>query len=335
MKIRYAFSFPQCMDVGGGGQVIRDIATHLSEFADIAPLDYMSKNIDFDVFIYFGCTYFSPEVLNTFKQRGIKIIIYPIFDRMKPVWQMKFFKPLLKFPILNIYSLRNKIISAGDVIIAGNYSEKRDLIEIYNIDPSKIHVLHYGVNDEIFKKDTEISSSLFVEKYGWKDFVFCPAAAITKRKNQISLIKALKGTGLKLVLNNTQAIEPEIAEEFASLTHNDPNILCLEKLSFEMLISAYKSAKVSVSVSQAETAGLVNLEAAYLGCNIVVSNLEALQEYVGKIADFVDQNNIEDIRKKVLSSFDRSFREADKEFVLYNYSWAGYTQNLIELINKA
>jgi len=335
MKIRYTFNFPQSMDVGGGGQVIRDITEHLATVAEVKQLDFLSKDIDFDVLIYFGCTYFSPEVLNDFKRRGVKIVIYPIFDRMKPLWQMKLLKPLLYFPILNVYSLRHKLISTGDVVIAGNDSEKRDLVEIYNINPEKIHVLHYGINDAIIEKDNDITEDLFINEYHWKDFIFCPAATISERKNQISLIRAIEGTDLKLVLNNTQSVEKSIEEEFLALTKNNPNILCLGKLSLDMLISCYKAAKVSVSVSQAETAGLVNLEAAYLGCNVVVSRLEALEEYVGNIADFVDQNNVTDIREKIIAASQKPYNKEDKQFVLHNYSWKGYTETLIDLINRA
>jgi glycosyltransferase involved in cell wall biosynthesis len=334
MKICYTFAYPWSLDIGGGSRIIKDIVDRLSNKNDTKELKMIDYQIDFDVLIYFGSTYFSPDVLELYRKKGVKVVVYPIFDRMRPLWQMKLFKFMLKFPVLNAYSLRSAIVSAGDLVIVANESEKRDLIEIYNIDSNKIEVLHYGINDKIIELDKKVGTELFLKKYGWKDFVFYPSATISKRKNQISLLKALKDTDLKIVLNNTQSIESDIEEEFKSLTENNKNVLCLEKLSLEELVSCYKCAKVSVSLSQAETAGLVNLEASFLGCNVVVSDLESLREYVGEIAYFVDQNNIQDIRQKILDSYNKPYNQDNKNFILKKYSWDGYAKKLIELIKK-
>lgn len=338
MKIRYLYTYPFAMDLGGGGKVIKDITSKLKEKYFCEFLDYESKEIDFDILIVFGCTYLNPHMLNFYRNKGVRVVLYPIFDRMKPLWQMKLFKFMLSFPILNIYKLRKEIFGASDLLIAANESEKRDLIEIYDTPADKIRLLHYGISDNILELDKTIGKELFQEKYpGWTDFVFCPAAVISQRKNQMTLIKALKGSGVKLVLNNTNRIVDNLEEEFDELTQNDPDILRLESLDLPMLISCYKNAKVSVSVSQAETAGLVNLEAGYLGCNLVVSDLEALREYLAEHAIFVNQNDVNSVKLAVLKAVKQDYNPDLREFVQINYTWDGYIErleNIISEINK-
>lgn len=334
MKIKYLFTFPFSMDIGGGGQVIKDITSHLKALYQTDFVNYETQEIDFDVLIVFGCTYLNTHMLNFYRTNGVKVVLYPIFDRMKPLWQFKAFSWMTRVPFLNIFKLRNQIFKAVDLIIVANESERRDLVEIYKADNSKITTMFYGVNDKVIELDKVITKNLFTDKYtGWTNFVFCPAAVISSRKNQIKLIKALKGTGIKLVLNNTNRIIDNLESEFHSLTKNDPNILCLERMDLDMMVSCYKNAKVSISVSQAETAGLVNLEAGYLGCNLVVSDLEALREYLQEYAIFINQNSEEEIRNAVTKAMQSDYNPKLKQFVQDHYTWDKYIDELLGHIN--
>lgn len=331
-RIRYLFTYPLVMPYGGASLFMLDTIKQLqSQGLDVKPFDITSTEIDYDVLLVYNSTYHSPEMLRYIRSRGVKIILVPIYDREKPLWMMKLLKPARFLPFLNIQKLREMIFNSVSEIVVHNNSELKDLHEIYRVPQSKLHMFHIPINPAIIELDKTVTKDLFVEQYGWQDFVFCPAATVSRRKNQISLIKALKGTGLKLVINNTQSIEDNLEEEFRSLVKDDPNILCLEKLSLEMLVSAYKAAKLSVSVSLSETAGLVNLEAGYLGCRLVVSDLPALREYLQGYATFIDQHNVEAIRRGVLSGLEKDYDPTIRDFILNEYTWGSYLQNIKNL----
>jgi glycosyltransferase involved in cell wall biosynthesis len=335
LKIRYTFNYPTAMDGGGGAKVIKNITEKLREICECKSLDIAAHSVDFDILIVFGFTFVDPEVLKWFSQQGVKVVLYPIFDRMKPLWQMKLLKPMMmKLPVFNIYSQRQKILDAVDIIITANNAETNEIVALYDADINKIQLIHYGIDDQLFITEQVISENLFFNKYNVTDFVFCAAASICNRKNQLTLIKALKGTGIKLVLNNTNKISDGLDTEFHALVDGDPDILCLERMDFDMMISCYKNAKVSVSVSQAETAGLVNLEAGYLGCNLVVSNLEALQEYLQTYATFVDQNSEKSIKGAIQTAMETEYNPQLREFVKENYTWDTYIEKLLLTIAK-
>jgi glycosyltransferase involved in cell wall biosynthesis len=323
------------MDIGGGGVVIQYFIKKLKErYPDIQTLDITHKEVDYTHLLVFGCTYFSPEVLQWFKDNGVTVILIPIFDRMHPVWLMKLLKPIARMPILNIYSLRKKIFASSHHLLVHNQSEFRDLHEIYDVPKDKMTIFHYGLADDFFEKAESVGADLFYNKYGWKDFVFCPASAINKRKNQINLLKAIAGTDIKLVLNNTHKIQDGLDEEFKALTHNNPHVLLLEKLSFDELISCYKNASVSISVSRAETAGLVNLEAAYLGCKLVVSDLEALREYLQDHAIFINQERPQSILRGIQQSLAAEYDPDIKQFILETYRWDSYVDKFEKLMQS-
>lgn len=322
------------MAVGGGGQITADILSHLKEKFECKPLDYDSKDIDFDTLIVFGFTFLNIHMLEFYKQKGVKVILYPIYDRMKSRLKMKLFKFLIKAPIMNIYSFRHDLLNSVDMVLVANDSEKQDMIEIYDCNPNIIVCQKYCLNKDVFTKKETVSEDLFYDKYKIRDFVFCSAVVISKRKNQIALIKALSNTGITLVLNNTHKIIDGLETEFNESIKTNKNVLCLESMEQDMLISCYKNAKVNISVSNAETAGLVNLEAGLMGCNLVASGLESHREYLGEYAIFVDQNNLEDIKKAVILAYNTPKNLETVNYIIKNYKWEGYIENLVNKISQ-
>jgi glycosyltransferase involved in cell wall biosynthesis len=329
MKIRYIAEYPQILPLGGGGVVLDKYKEFLNISNEYKPLEWDKKEIDFNVLFVFNFTYHSPELLSQLKQKGVKIVIIPIFDRSKNYFLMKSISFLKTFKLLNVFSLRKKILKTADIIIAHNLTEQKELIELYDANKSKIKVLHYGISEEILSSEKKENQSLFYNKYKIRNFIFCPAAVISKRKNQISLLRALEKTNYKLVLTGCDNIEPEIKTEFENLTQKNKNVLCLGRLDINMLTSCYKNAEVSISVSQSETAGLVNLEGALLGCKIVTSNLDSIREYMSDFSNYINQNSKQSILNGLKLSYNQDYNPDVKKYVITNFTWENYFKELL------
>lgn len=334
MKIKFFCIHPLSYFGGGTVNHIQETMNSLKALKhNVEYLDLSDKKVDFDALIVFGCTFYDANVFKFYREKGVKVLIVPIFDRLKPLWILKLLKFFLKLPILNLYTLRKSIFDNVDYIVTSNESEKRDISVLYNIDSNKISVSHLGISEEIIKLDDRIDSDIFYKKYGLKDFIFCPAVAVSTQKNQINLLKAVAGTDLKVVINNTHVVQDDLKEEFWTLAKANPNVVTLERLSLEELVSCYKCASLSVSVSNAETAGLVNLEAGYLGCRLAVSNLEALNEYLKGYATYFDQKNPKSILEGIQKALKTKYNPEIKKYILKECRWQNYVAKIDTLLS--
>ena len=106
-----------------------------------------------------------------------------------------------------------------------------------------------------------------------------------------------------------------------SLIINSPNITYLGWLSEAELISLYKKAKVFALPSFVEGVGMVALEAACYGCEIVLTDIGAPKEYYKGRAVLVNPKDVDSIGKGVLEAMNIKKAQPElKSYILDNYS---------------
>ncbi len=334
LKIRYSYSYPLDSDLGGGTVFVSEMVKALGKKAFIKELDLKKPSEQFDFLLVFGSTWVNLETLDYYKNKGVKIILFPIFDRPKPRKTMKRMSFLKKFPVLNTYSLRDKLYSKADYIITAGETEKFDLNYIYGVKNIKMETVHQGISSK-FLEALKKSKIDFQDKFDFQEgFVFSAANSICNRKGQLELLKALKGSKYKIVLNNTHKIEKGLEKEFKKLTKNNPNVLCLKELTIDELVACYKACSVFVSLSNSETAGYVNLEAGYSGCNLVVNDIPAFREYLKDWARYTNRDDKDKIKKDIIIAMGERRSNGFKKFVNDNYMWEIYSQKLINILEN-
>jgi hypothetical protein len=172
----------------------------------------------------------------------------------------------------------------------------------------------------------EASPDLFIEKYGRRDFVLC-VGRVEKKKNQLSLIAAMRGSGIPLVIVGQPNPESylELCRRYA-----DENTHFISSLSEEELASAYAAAKVHALVSWIELPGLTTLEAAAAGCNIVSTDRGSPPEYLQDMAWYCDPARIDSIREAVLAAHQAPRSNRLRERIRRNYTWECAAQRTFE-----
>lgn len=121
---------------------------------------------------------------------------------------------------------------------------------------------------------------LFRETYGVSDFILC-VGRFESRKNQLMLLKALEHSDFTVVLaGGGFSYQPAYEAAIRSFQRRGKTII-VGRLSSEMLSSAYAASRVHVLPSWYELPGLVSLEAAAQGKNIVVTRTGTTADYVG------------------------------------------------------
>lgn len=153
---------------------------------------------------------------------------------------------------------------------------------------------------------------------------FCP------RKNQLDLINALKDTGLKVTfVGRARTMHRKYYLKCRRKAGNQHDFL--DALSHDEVIGLMKEARVHICSSTIETPGIVNLEAALSGCNLVLPPVPPVMEYFNDYAVYFNDWSSESIRNAVIKAIDRPVPTELKKHVQENYCLETVKQHFQEL----
>jgi len=192
-------------------------------------------------------------------------------------------------------------------------TEARTLRREYNVS-SNIAEIKLG-----YELGVQGNAERFFQKYGVKDFILCVGRFET-RKNQLMLLKALEDEDVTVVLaGGGFTYQPPYATAVEQFKRKGKTII-LPKLTDQDLADAYAAAKVHVLPSWYELPGLVSLEAAFYGCNVVATRCGTAADYLGEHAYYCDPGDDDSIRSAVLAALYAPVNPNLKEKVM-TYSW--------------
>ena len=159
------------------------------------------------------------------------------------------------------------------------------------------------------------------------DLVLC-VARIEGNKNQLNLIKAVNTLPFKLWLIGKESVNQKgyvnkCKQEAKS------NISFIAPLSQTELIKYYTKAKVHILPSWFETTGLSSLEAAAMGCNIVVTDKGDVREYFGDLAYYCQPDNPQSIAEAINLAINSPVNTVLQQKVLTEYTWEKAAQQTL------
>jgi glycosyltransferase involved in cell wall biosynthesis len=147
-------------------------------------------------------------------------------------------------------------------------------------------------------------------------------ARIEPHKNQLRLIEALRDTDVQLTLAGPpHPHHPRYAERVRLAADGAANVELVDHVPHEQLGPLYNRARVHVVPSGFETTGLVSLEAALCGCNIVTTEVGYAREYFEDLAWYCRPDDPASIRAAVLAGLASSPRDALRTRILERYTW--------------
>ncbi|MCB0311507.1 MAG: glycosyltransferase, partial [Bdellovibrionales bacterium] len=169
-------------------------------------------------------------------------------------------------------------------------------------------------------------------EYGVRDFVLC-VGRIESRKNQLMLLKALEDSELTVVLaGGGFTYQPEYDQAVRRFVRKGRTIV-LDKLSPEMLASAYCAAKVHCLPSWYELPGLVSLEAAHYGCNVVATRSGSTTDYLGDNAFYCDPWSEDSIKNAVLAGY-FSPLNSDLKNIVSAFTWERSANEVLKVYRE-
>jgi len=102
----------------------------------------------------------------------------------------------------------------------------------------------------------------------------------------------------------------------------------------EELVNYYKKAKVHILPSWFETCGLSSMEAAAMGCNIIITDRGYAREYFGKSAIYCDPGKPESIYNAVVTAAKSDPSTALQKKIFDQYTWKHAAAIILEAYKK-
>ena len=183
--------------------------------------------------------------------------------------------------------------------------------------------LSYGIHNRYRVIPNGIDKALFIPENtrALRDerMILC-VARIEGRKNQLNLIRALADTSYRLVLIGAKSTN-QMDYYHQCKDAAAPNIQFVDSMEQESLLDYYRKAKVHVLPSWFETTGLSSLEAAAMGCNIVITRKGDAFEYFGDYAYYCDPESPDSIFQAIDKAASDAVPAGLSDLVREQYTW--------------
>lgn len=296
------------------------------------------------------------KLLNYNKLIGTESDIYTFFlfecpsnIRGKVVVVMHDMIPLLYPEVCTEYVSKARYLASidrADAIVAVSESTKRDIINIYDVDASKITIIPPGIDLADYRREYSAKELERIRgKYHLPSQFLLFLGTIEPRKGIDKLIQAfdiIKGKSgyqqLKLVIAGGKGWKYDKIFELYENSRFKDDIVFTGYLDESDKIQIYKLAAAFVFPTLYEGFGMPVLEAMAAGTPTITSNNSSLPEVAGKGAVLIDRESTEelcDAIEKVLT--DRMFRHdliAEGLKQSEQYTWAGSARKFEELFDR-
>jgi glycosyltransferase involved in cell wall biosynthesis len=219
-----------------------------------------------------------------------------------------------------------QLANGAALLLPNSENEYKRFIDAYRV-KKDYRVIWNGLDPEIFWIDDN-------EALNWRDpkKVLC-VARIEGKKNQLNLIKALNNTPFQLKLIGKPA--PNHIQYYENCRAIASGNISFEAfMPQEELVEHYLNAKVHVLASWNETCGLSSLEAAYAGCNLVITNKGDTKDYFGNEAWYCDPEDPASIYDAVLKASEAPYKNTLRERIISTYNWEQAARQTLQAYEK-
>ncbi len=241
------------------------------------------------------------------KKKGNKVVWSPICDNIDSPKVQKL-KACLGNERLGIYSYpfaRKLAYKVFDKIFVRSEYEKEYIKAAYSVPEEKISLVPLSIS---------YSDNEKIDLAGKEQFCLHISSISQPRKNVLNLVRAAKKYGFRLILagnkggkNEYSIIEKEIGDA--------NNIKVLGFISEEEKIGLYRRAKVFALPSIYEGVGIVAMDAAHFGCDVVITKTGGPCEYYDNLAKIINPYNVDEIGTSVMELMKTTYQPQLKHHI--------------------
>jgi glycosyltransferase involved in cell wall biosynthesis len=328
---------------GGDTIQIKQTSEYLKQFGINADIKLASDTIDYSHYklLHFFNIIRPADIIYHVQKSSLPFVIstifvdYSEFERKSRKGLVNYLSRLLGsdqveyLKVIARYFLNNEKIRSKKYILWGHTRSIRYLLNnsallLPNSESEYCRVFRkFGIKKKYSVIPNAIDHRKFARKpvllKEYENAVIC-VARIEGLKNQLNLIRALNNTDYKLFIIGNPSPNNKKYYNICK-KESAANVHFISHVDQEQLIDIYFSSKVHVLPSWFETTGLSSLEAAFMGCNIVITDKGDQKEYFRDFAFYCDPENKESILEAVNKAYHTPYNTNIKEYILSHYTW--------------
>ena len=286
-----------------------------------------------DVDIHHAHNYFLPYRLKTPSVVTIYDMVYHYFPQTMDNRNLELLRQVLP-----------RSVKESTRILTISENSKKEIIEVFQIDPEKIHIAYPGYDRDIYKEIPEKTTRVVLESMHIQKPFILYMGTLEPRKNIDTLIKAYASLPdvqktHDLVLSGSVGWNVDSLFQLVERYNLGENIRFTGYVTSEQQTALYNGAVCFVFPSLYEGFGMPVLEAMACGCPVITSNSSSLPEAAGEAAILVDPLDVEALAVAIRSLVeDGALRENLKmknKKQISRFSWhntAKSVRNLYESI---
>ena len=316
-------TYPVAFDCPGGGeiQLLKSREALVEAGVEVLLFDPWHPQFDrVDVVHYFSVQGGSSAFCGHVKGRGLPLLISPI------LWLTE--DGMSQMDTGEI----GHLLHICDLILPNSAAEAGQLSTHFGLNPEKFVVILNAIDPSFGETAPE---NCFREHFGIDGPFVLNVANIEPRKNQLSLIRALKGLDVELIIlgniRYASYYEQCMREGEGFVRH-----LGYLDHQGDLLKAAYRACTVFALPSTLETPSLAALEAAASGAKVVITGEGSAREYFGELVTYVNPLDVTDIRNGIVSALGSPKGSSQlKGHVLSNFTWARTAKQLVQAYRRA
>jgi glycosyltransferase involved in cell wall biosynthesis len=287
-----------------------------------------------DIFHIFNASISTYDVAKNLKSKGLPYVVNPIFYSNRSAKEIKIYRKvsgLLKKAFVrshNDYDLTKSVCDGAEYVLPNTDAEGDLLHHGLEVSRENMITMHNGVERRFYDADP----SLFIDKYGLKDFILYVGHIGPERKNVLRILKAAEQIDHPFVLIADIMKDGE-GPQCKEIIERNKHIHYLGWMRHDdpMLESAYAAADTFVLSSTFETPGRAALEAALAKTKIIITPNGGTKEYFKKMALYPDPLAVNEIKLSIEKSLNKKFPDELRQFVYDNFIWEKIAHKHIEL----
>lgn len=258
------------------------------------------RELESDIVHFFGTYPGFPMVGHACRTRRMPYVCTPVLLvheqgrklRMR-AWRKRYLQASFPKDQMQLYRHANRLFTLTS-------AEERNLDDYFGAGLAPKVRIPIGIDQRFAHGDAQV----FRERFGISVPFVLQTGRLEGRKNQIGVIRAMKGLGIPLVLIG---IAEDAAYREACLAEGKGFVYHLGKLDLDdpALSGAYAAAKVFAMPSGSEVLSASALEAAVAGLPSILGDSWGAQEYLGEDARYVRPSDIPGIRAGIEHFWDK------------------------------